>query len=208
MIIFNESFSCDTEKNWKSFRLFLSAWENSKHRQCQYTLAFLSKAVFAFSEGEQAYQVSLHFRFFEKNVTLAACFTGRFPDPFFRLSLYNWNQFFDIHPYCSIVKMHNKKMPVLRYQEYLLDAILITKNNFFEAFYLWKPHTNVWMVIKMLCKHLFWLHKQNRCSVCFFDIKYHWLLPVRVGSILSKNWFFREIFFCYFVNWIRIFHEL
>ena len=75
--------------------------------------------------------------------------------------------FFDIRPYCNRVKMHNKKMPVLRYQEYLLDAASITKTNFFEALYLWKPHTSIWMVRKMSCKRLFRLHKQNKCSGCF-----------------------------------------
>ena len=65
MMIFNGNASCDKEKNRKRFWTFNLNSEGSKQRQCQYTLAFSSKAVFAFeAASEQAYQVYVHFRFF------------------------------------------------------------------------------------------------------------------------------------------------
>jgi hypothetical protein len=39
------------------------------------------KSHICFFRGEQAYQVYVHFRLSEKIETLAACFTGIFPDP-------------------------------------------------------------------------------------------------------------------------------
>jgi hypothetical protein len=73
-------------KNEKVFWTLNLNLEESKQRQCQYTLAFSSKAVFAFSEGSKHIKCTYTFDFLKKIETLAACFSGRFPDPCFAVS--------------------------------------------------------------------------------------------------------------------------
>lgn len=74
MMIFNGNASCDKEKNRKSFSTFNLNSEGSKQRQCQYTSAFSSKAVFAFSEGSKHIKCTYTFDFFKNRNTCSLPF--------------------------------------------------------------------------------------------------------------------------------------
>ena len=79
-------------KNEKVFWTLNLNLEESKQRQCQYTLAFSSKAVFAFSEGSKHIKCTYTFDFFEKSKHLQLAFLGDSHTLVYGLALYNLNQ--------------------------------------------------------------------------------------------------------------------
>jgi hypothetical protein len=76
MMIFNLNAPCDKEKKWKFFWTLNLNSEGSKQRQCKYTLAFHSKAVFAFSEESKHIKCRYTFDFLEKSKHLQLAFLG------------------------------------------------------------------------------------------------------------------------------------
>ena len=81
-------------KNGKIFWTFNLNLEESKQRQCQYTLAFSSKAVFAFSEGSKHIKCTYTFDFLKKSKHLQLAFLGDSQPLVLQLALYNYNQCF------------------------------------------------------------------------------------------------------------------